>query len=71
VLLVLVAYRLIAPASERRLHRQWFGQIALGDLLGSSLADPHKLSRAVTIYCSSTSKPCSIIWLGAGAICSI
>ena len=43
VLLVLVAYRLIAPGSERRLHRQWFGQIALGDLLGSSLADPHKL----------------------------
>jgi len=43
VLLVLVAYRLIAPGSERRLHRQWFGQSALGDLLGSSLADPHKL----------------------------
>ena len=45
VLLVLVAYRLIAPGSEWRLHRQWFGQSALGDLLGadSSLADPHKL----------------------------
>jgi transposase len=40
-----VAYRLIAPGSEWRLHRQWFGQSALGDLLGadSSLADPHKL----------------------------
>ena len=45
VLVVLVAYRLIAPGSEWRLHRQWFGQSALGDLLSadSSLADPHKL----------------------------
>jgi transposase len=45
VLLVLVAYRLIVPGSEWRLHRQWFGQSALGDLLSadSSLADPHKL----------------------------
>ena len=45
VLLVLVAYRLIAPGSEWRLHRQWFGSSALGDLLGSdsALADPHKL----------------------------
>jgi len=40
-----VAYRLIAPGSEWRLHRQWFGQSALGDLLSadSSLADSHKL----------------------------
>ena len=45
VLLVLVAYRLIAPGSEWRLHRLWFGQSALGDLLSadSSLADAHKL----------------------------
>ena len=45
VLLVLVAYRLIAPGSEWRLHRQWFGQSAMGDLLGadSALADAHKL----------------------------
>ncbi|MGZ8436690.1 MAG: IS1634 family transposase, partial [Candidatus Binatia bacterium] len=45
VLLVLVAYRLISPGSEWRLHRQWFGQSALGDLLSadSSLTDPHKL----------------------------
>ena len=45
VLLVLVAYRLIAPGSEWHLHRQWFGQSALGDLLSadSALADPHKL----------------------------
>src|SRR5881628_3568955 len=45
VLLVLVAYRLIAPGSEWRLHRQWFGSCALGDLLGAdfSLAESHKL----------------------------
>lgn len=45
VLLVLVAYRLIAPGSEWRLYRQWFGTSALGDLLGAdfSLAESHKL----------------------------
>lgn len=45
VLLVLVAYRLIAPGSEWGLHRQWFGASALGDLLGAdfSLAESHKL----------------------------
>jgi transposase len=45
VLLVLVAYRLIAPGSEWRLHREWFKNCALGDLLGAdfSLADSHKL----------------------------
>jgi hypothetical protein len=45
VLVVLVAYRLITPGSEWRLHRQWFGSSALGDLLGAdfSLAESHKL----------------------------
>jgi hypothetical protein len=45
VLLVLVAYRLIAPGSEWHLHQEWYWQSALGDLLSadSSLADPHKL----------------------------
>jgi transposase len=45
VLLVLVAYRLIAPGSEWRLHREWFERSALGDLLGadSALCDIHKL----------------------------
>ena len=33
VLMVLVAYRLIDPGSEWRLHRQWFDQSAMGDLL--------------------------------------
>ena len=45
VLLVLVAYRLIAPGSEWRLHREWFGRTALADLLGAdfTLAESHKL----------------------------
>ncbi len=45
VLFVLVAYRLLSPGSEWRLHRQWFEGSALRDLLGAdeSLADIHKL----------------------------
>jgi len=41
----LCAYRLIDPGSEWRLHRQWFEQSAMGDLLGEdfSLAAIHKL----------------------------
>ncbi len=34
VLTTLVIYRLIDPGSEWRLHRQWYEQSALGDLLG-------------------------------------
>jgi Transposase DDE domain len=34
VLKTLVCYRLIAPGSEWRLHRQWYEQSAVGDLLG-------------------------------------
>jgi len=47
VLLVLTAYRLIAPGSEWRLHREWYGRSALADLLGAdaALADPHTLYR--------------------------
>jgi transposase len=45
VLLVLVAYRLIAPGSEWRLHREWFERSGLADLLGADfgLAEIHKL----------------------------
>src|ERR1700677_1869169 len=45
VLQVLVAYRLIEPGSEWRLHREWFGKSAMADLLGSDfgLAEAHKL----------------------------
>lgn len=34
VLMALVVYRLIDPGSEWRLHRHWYEQSALGDLLG-------------------------------------
>ncbi|MGD2076283.1 MAG: IS1634 family transposase, partial [Gammaproteobacteria bacterium] len=45
VLFVLVAYRLLSPGSEWRLHRHWFEHSALPDLLGADdgLADIHKL----------------------------
>src|SRR3984893_17633328 len=45
VLQVLTSYRLIAPGSEWRLHREWFGNSAMADLLGSDfgLAEAHKL----------------------------
>ena len=45
VLFVLVAYRLLSPGSEWRLHRHWFERSALGDLLGAdaALADIHSL----------------------------
>jgi hypothetical protein len=47
VLLVLVAYRLIAPGAEWHLHREWYGRSTLADLLGAdaALADSHKLYR--------------------------
>jgi transposase len=45
VLFVLVAYRLLSPGSEWRLHRHWFEHSALADLLGANaaLADIHTL----------------------------
>jgi hypothetical protein len=45
VLLVLVVYRLIAPGSEWKLHRDWFAKSAMADLLGADfgLAEAHKL----------------------------
>ncbi|MGH7121019.1 MAG: IS1634 family transposase, partial [Acetobacteraceae bacterium] len=45
ILLVLVTYRLLAPGSEWRLHREWFERTALADLLGGDfgLAEIHKL----------------------------
>jgi Transposase DDE domain len=45
ILQVLVSYRLIAPGSEWKLHRAWFGNSAMADLLGADfgLAEAHKL----------------------------
>lgn len=38
VLITLVVYRLIDPGSEWRLHRHWYEQSAVGDLLGEDFA---------------------------------
>lgn len=46
VLFVLVAYRLLSPGSEWRLHREWFDKTALADLLGSDAS----LSEINTLY---------------------
>jgi hypothetical protein len=48
ILQTLVCYRLIDPGSEWRLHRQWFEQSAMGDLLGDySLAAKDSLYRCL------------------------
>jgi transposase len=49
VLITLVTYRLIDPGSEWRLHRHWYDQSALGDLLGEdfALAAKDKLYRCL------------------------
>jgi hypothetical protein len=36
ILKILVCYRLIQPGSEWRLHREWYGNSAMGDLLGEA-----------------------------------
>lgn len=46
VLQTLVAYRLIAPGSEWRLHREWFGNSAMADLLDEDFA----LAEKDTLY---------------------
>jgi len=46
VLKTLVAYRLIDPGSEWRLHRQWFDASAMADLLDSDFA----LAEKNTLY---------------------
>jgi transposase len=45
ILQTLCAYRLIDPGSEWRLHKQWFEESAMADLLGEdfALAEIHKL----------------------------
>src|SRR5437868_9108088 len=47
VLLLLATYRLLAPGSEWRVHREWFERSAMADLLGEDLglAEIHKLYR--------------------------
>jgi hypothetical protein len=42
ILPMLVCYRLIDPGSEWRLHRQWFEQSAMADLLGADFTPAEK-----------------------------
>ncbi|MBE7537539.1 MAG: hypothetical protein HS122_03910 [Opitutaceae bacterium] len=51
MLRVLAIYRLLAPGSEWRLHRQWFGTSALPDLLGvdERSAQPATLYRCLDL----------------------
>ena len=58
VLQTLVCYRLIDPGSEWRLHRQWFEQSAMGDLIGAdySLVEKNARSTAVSSMSSSSQR---------------
>jgi Transposase DDE domain len=49
ILQTLVCYRLIDPGSEWRLHRQWFEQSAMGELLGTddAVVEIHALYRCL------------------------
>jgi hypothetical protein len=49
ILKTLASYRLISPGSEWRLHRHWFEQSAMGDLLGEDigLVQPNNLYRCL------------------------
>ena len=72
VLFVLVAYRLLSPGSEWRLHRHWFERSALADLLGADAGawPTSTSSMPVTTSCWTTSARSSIIWAAAGRISS-
>src|SRR5580693_3208540 len=70
VLLVLVAYRLIAPGAEWHLHRETSAvrfRICWERMRRWRTFTP---CIAVMTGCSRTSRRCSIIWWGAGGICS-
>jgi hypothetical protein len=47
ILQTLVCYRLIEPGSEWRLHRQWFEQSAMAELLGAD----YGLAEKNSLYC--------------------
>src|SRR5438270_7783513 len=67
VLKALVCYRLIDPGSEWRLHRQWFDQSAIGDLLGVSSA--RTICIDVSTSCWRTRRICSASCNNAGRRC--
>ncbi len=72
ILQTLAVYRLIDPGSEWRLHRQWFEQSAMGDLLGEdfALVEKNTLVSLPGQARRSTSRRCSSTCASAGRICS-
>ena len=70
VLFVLVAYRLLAPGSEWRLHREWFQRSALADLLGEDagltggsaarISASTLLGRHAAVHQPDPARPCRI-----------
>jgi hypothetical protein len=60
ILKTLVAYQLISPGAEWRLHRQWFERSAMGDLLGEDIAlvQPNNLYRCLDRL-TAQSRACS------------
>ena len=69
----LVAYQLIEPGSEWRLHRHWYRHSAMGDLLGEGEGCWFRSSRCIAAWtsCSSISKRCSRSCANAGRACSM
>jgi hypothetical protein len=71
VLRLLVVNRLLDPGSEFRVHRQWFDQTAMGELLGTDFAVAEKdRSIAAWTACWITNRSCSSICASVGRICS-
>ena len=71
VLKTLVAYRLIDPGSEWRLHRQWYDRSAMGDLLGEDFTWCRRtICIAASTSCWRTRPICSASCNSAGRPCS-
>src|SRR5438045_1011647 len=71
ILQTLVCYRLIDPGSEWRLHRLWFEQSAMADLLGAdyALAEMNALYRCLDKLLATRLR-CSRTCASAGKTCS-
>lgn len=72
VLLVLTAYRLLAPGAEWRLHREWYGRRAPWRICSERMPHWWTATRSIAAMTASwsISRPCSITWWDVGGICS-
>lgn len=56
----LISYRLIEPGSEWKLHRHWFENSAMTDLLDADFSIVQKMTCiAATPWCMPTTRLCS------------